>query len=60
MLLGMHASVRRGFLPALEEALVLGCRALQILPYARHREPTPEELAAFREARRASTVSALT
>jgi deoxyribonuclease IV len=59
MLLGLHASVRRGFLPALEEALALGCRALQILPYARHREPTPEELAAFREARRASTVSAL-
>lgn len=58
MILGVHASVRRGYAAALEEARALDCRAVQILPYPRHHEPTAEELAAFsaERARRGLTV----
>lgn len=59
MILGVHASVRRGYMAALEEARALGCRSLQILPYARHHDPSPEELAAFASARRAAGVESL-
>lgn len=59
MILGVHASVRRGYMPALEEARALGCRALQILPYPRHHDPSPEELAAFAAARRPAGVESL-
>lgn len=40
MLLGVHVSVRRGFPQALEEAELLGCKALQIFP----RPPQTPEL----------------
>lgn len=50
MILGVHASVRSGFSPALETAASLGLRALQILPYRRHHDPTPDELSAVRTA----------
>ena len=56
MILGFHGSVRPGYLFALREAERLGCAALQILPYRRHHEPTPAELAEFRDAWRASSV----
>lgn len=59
MILGVHAWVRRGHLRALDEARVLSCAALQVLPYARHRPPSDEELSAFRAARAASGVKAL-
>ena len=59
MILGIHASVARGHLRALEEAKSHDCAALQILPYRRHVAPTPEDLAAFRAARPASGVRIL-
>ncbi|MBI3289665.1 MAG: deoxyribonuclease IV [Elusimicrobia bacterium] len=59
MILGVHASVRRGYDAALEEARSVGCAALQILPYARHHEPTAQELSSFRAARRGAGVDAL-
>ncbi|HEX4047653.1 MAG TPA: deoxyribonuclease IV [Elusimicrobiota bacterium] len=59
MILGIHASVARGLVRALEEADVLGCAALQILPYRRHHPPSVEELAAFRAARAKSGVRVL-
>ncbi len=59
MILGVHASVRRGHLAALETAAALGVESLQILPYPRHHAPTAEELAAFRAARAASRVRVL-
>lgn len=59
MILGIHASVARGHLRALEEAKSLDCAALQILPYRRHVAPTEEDLAAFRAARPASGVKIL-
>ena len=59
MILGVHASVRRGHLRALDEAAELSCAALQVLPYPRHNAPTDEELAAFRAARAASSVRVL-
>ncbi|MFI5344980.1 MAG: deoxyribonuclease IV [Elusimicrobiota bacterium] len=59
MILGVHASVRRGHRRALEEAAALSCSALQVLPYPRHNAPTDEELAAFRAARAASGVRVL-
>ena len=59
MILGIHASVARGYARALEEAGGLGCAALQILPYRRHHPPTVEELSAFRAARAGSGVRIL-
>lgn len=59
MILGVHASVRRGHLAALEAAAALACEALQVLPYPRHRAPSDEELAAFRAARASSRVRVL-
>ena len=59
MILGIHASVRRGFAAALEEAGVLGCAAMQMLPYPRHQEPTPPQLAEFRAARERSCIRRL-
>lgn len=51
MILGVHASVARGYPAVLEEARALGCRALQMLPYPRHHSPDDGELAAFRAGR---------
>jgi deoxyribonuclease-4 len=59
VILGAHASVRRGYAAALDEARALGCGSLQILPYPRHHDPTPEELAAFARGRREAGVSVL-
>ncbi len=59
MILGIHASVRRGFSAALEEAESLGCAAMQMLPYPRHQEPSPESLAQFRAARERGCVRRL-
>ncbi|MDE2142264.1 MAG: deoxyribonuclease IV [Elusimicrobia bacterium] len=59
MILGIHASVRRGHLRALDEASELSCAALQVLPYPRHVAPTDADLAAFRAARAASNVRVL-
>ena len=59
MILGVHASVRRGLAAALDEPRELGCRALQILPYQRHAPPSDAELAAFREKRAALGVERL-
>jgi deoxyribonuclease-4 len=53
VILGVHASVARGLSAALEEARALGCAALQILPYRRHRLPDEAELTEFRAAREA-------
>ncbi|MFI5350021.1 MAG: deoxyribonuclease IV [Elusimicrobiota bacterium] len=59
MIFGIHASVARGHLRALEEAQAHGCAALQILPYRRHHPPSIEELSAFRAARAQSEVRIL-
>lgn len=59
MILGVHASVRRGHVAALGVAAELGVDALQVLPYPRHHAPTEDELAAFRAARAASRVRVL-
>ncbi len=59
MILGVHASVRRGHLRALDEAAELSCAALQVLPYPRHQSPTDAELSEFRAARAASSVRVL-
>jgi deoxyribonuclease-4 len=59
VILGIHASVARGFGRALEEAVALGCPALQILPYRRHHAPTQADLSEFRAARARSGVRAL-
>ncbi|MCR4295456.1 MAG: deoxyribonuclease IV [Elusimicrobia bacterium] len=59
MRLGVHASVRGGFGAALEEALALGCESLQILPYRRHIQPSPEELSSFAAARSAAKLQLL-
>lgn len=50
MILGLHASIRPGFSAALETIASHGLGALQVFPYRRHHEPTPEELASFKEA----------
>ncbi|MBI5209866.1 MAG: deoxyribonuclease IV [Elusimicrobia bacterium] len=59
MLLGVHCPVVRGFDHALATARRLGCRAMQMLPYRRHHEPTSAELSSFRDARGASQVAKL-
>lgn len=51
MIIGIHASLTRGYAAALAEARALGCRALQILPYPRHHDPSGEELSSFRAER---------
>ncbi|MBI5201694.1 MAG: deoxyribonuclease IV [Elusimicrobia bacterium] len=48
MILGLHASIRAGYHAALETAKAHGVKALQIFGYRRHHEPSPEELAEFR------------
>lgn len=48
MILGLHASIRAGFPSAVDAIASHGLRALQIFPYRRHHEPTPEELSSFR------------
>jgi deoxyribonuclease-4 len=57
--LGIHCSVRAGYLPALSEAGALGVTAMQMLPYRRHHEPSLEEFSAFRRARAGSSVARL-
>jgi len=59
VILGIHASVRRGLLESLSEAGPLGVEAVQILPYQRHHIPNQEDLARFREARRRTAISRL-
>lgn len=59
MILGVHASVRRGYDAALEEVKALGCRSVQILPYPRHHDPKDVELESFNAARRAAGVLSL-
>jgi len=59
VILGVHASVRRGLLESLSEAGPLGVKAVQILPYQRHHIPGQEELARFREARKRTAISRL-
>ncbi|MEK7381762.1 MAG: deoxyribonuclease IV [Elusimicrobiota bacterium] len=51
MIIGVHASIARGYAYALAEVRALGCRALQILPYPRRHSPSEEELSAFRAER---------
>lgn len=53
MRLGLHLPVRGGHRAVLDAARAHGVAAVQFLPYARHREPSAEELAAFREGRAA-------
>ncbi|MDX6770986.1 MAG: TIM barrel protein [Elusimicrobiota bacterium] len=53
MILGLHLPVRGGYAAVLEAARAHGVAAVQLLPYARHHEPTPEELAAFKDGRAA-------
>lgn len=50
MKLGVHCSIRKGYLQALQEAQSLSCGAMQMFSYRRHREPDPAELEAFRAA----------
>jgi len=50
MIIGIHCGVRDGYLEALRRALSLGCEAMQMFAYPRHRDPSDQELAAFREA----------
>ncbi|MBI4677641.1 MAG: deoxyribonuclease IV [Elusimicrobia bacterium] len=59
MVLGVHCSVRHGYLAALEEARSLGCRAMQMLPYRRRHEPAQGELSSFAKARKESPVAKL-
>jgi len=59
VILGIHASVRRGLLESLSEAGPLGVEAVQILPYQRHHIPNQEEFARFREARKRAAISRL-
>lgn len=59
MLLGLHCSIRPGYLAALEEAEALGCEALQIFAYRRHEEPTLDGMRAFRRARLGTRVRRL-
>ncbi len=47
MLLGLHCSVRQGFLEALHYAESLKAQTLQILPYRRHVDPEEEDYAGF-------------
>lgn len=51
MRLGLHLPVRLGYAAVLEGAAAHGLDALQLLPYARHHDPSPGELAAFKAGR---------
>jgi deoxyribonuclease-4 len=51
--------VRGGYQAALDEALALGCRSLQMLPYRRHHKPSPDELSSFNAAQRAAKLQLL-
>lgn len=51
MILGLHLPVAAGYQGVLDAAAAHGLAAVQLLPYARHREPSPEELAAFKRGR---------
>ncbi len=53
MILGLHLPVREGYQAVLAAAAAHGVSAVQLLPYARHHQPTPEELAAFKAGRAA-------
>lgn len=59
MHLGIHCSVRGGYLAAVEEARALGLRAMQMLPYRRHHDPGPADFAEFRRARRDAGIERL-
>lgn len=62
-LIGVHTSVRRGFLPALRDAVALGCDAFQMFTQSprgwRTREEAEAEYAAFRAERSASRIRRL-
>lgn len=53
MILGLHCPVRHGYDAALAVAERAGCRAMQMLPYRRHHDPSGDELARFRKKREA-------
>lgn len=55
MILGLHLPVSGGYQAVLDAAAAHGLAAVQLLPYARHHAPSPEELAAFRAGRGALT-----
>src|SRR5438270_793127 len=59
MFLGIHCSVRGGYVAAVEEARVLGLSAMQMLPYRRHHVPDQSDFAAFRSARRGAGIERL-
>ncbi|OGR61469.1 MAG: hypothetical protein A2X36_06405 [Elusimicrobia bacterium GWA2_69_24] len=50
MILGLHCSLRGGYLAALRHAESLGCGAIQVFTYRRHHAPSEAELAEFRAA----------
>lgn len=51
MILGLHLPVRLGYAALLEAAAAHKVDAVQLLPYARHHEPSAEELAGFKAGR---------
>lgn len=63
MRVGFHLSIAGSYRRAVAEAQVLGCQALQIFVHNprswRWREPSPEEVAAFRQARRQAALGPL-
>ena len=59
MILGAHCPVRAGFAVALRFAGEAGGGAMQVFPYGRHRDSSPEELVDFRAARAAGPVRRL-
>ena len=59
MILGLHCSVREGFLKALDYAESLEAQAIQILPYRRHADPEEEDYAGFAQRLSQSSVKRL-
>ncbi len=59
MFLGLHCSIRQGFLEALNYAEFLKAQAIQILPYRRHAEPEEEDYAGFAQRLSQSSVKRL-
>ncbi len=59
MFLGLHCSVREGFLKALDYAESLEAQAIQILPYRRHADPEEEDYAGFAQRLSQSSVKRL-
>jgi deoxyribonuclease-4 len=51
VILGLHLPVRGGYRAVLEAASAHGLAAVQLLPYARHQQPTPEQLGEFKAGR---------